>query len=568
MSESESPVQLWREHLLTSVLRSLVILGGLAVVMAAYEDLTRGALRQVAASLLVYLVLLAVNFLRPLSYRVRALSLVLLVYMVGVMTLGASGVAGSGPSFLLAVPILAALFLGRREGVTSLIVILLTMLAVGGAFTAGVMEARPEELPNVFDMRSWVTQIAAFFLLGATLLFSLDGLLRRFADALTCERELVHEVDTHRQYLEQEIGERTTKLERHVHYMEAAATVARDAVSVLDVDELLARVVNMISEQLGFYHVGVFVLDPAGEWAMLQAASSEGGQRMLARRHRLRVGVEGIVGYVAATGEARVALDVGTDAVFFDNPDLPETRSEMALPLRAHGEVIGVLDVQSREAAAFTEDDAAMMQTLADLVAVAISNARLFQQVQESLAVERQMYRELTREAWRELVRVRSAFGFARGRRGIVAVDGPWRERMKESLRSGVPVVDGDAKALSLPLRVRGSIVGVVDARKPKGAAGWSEREIALMETLVEQVSLAMEGGRLYEDSQRRAAREQLLDELTIRMRETLDIETVLRTAVQEVRRALDLPEVVVRLVPRPIGTKGEARQSSQDGGV
>ncbi len=561
MNESratDGTIQLWRERLLAGVLRALVIGGAVAVVVSGYEDVTRGAFRQVAAVLTAYAALCTVTFVQSLSYRVRALSLVLLMYTVGVMTLGTAGVVGAGPSFLLAVPVVAALFLGRREGVVSFIVATLTMLGMGWAFVTGTIGVRPEELPNVFDLRSWFSQTLAFVFLGVALLFPLDGLLRRFVGALAHERDLLREVDRQRTYLEKEVHERTQELERHVRYMEAAATVVRDASSVFDVQELLARVVDLVSERLGFYHTGIFLLE--GEWAVLHAASSEGGRRMLARRHRLRVGMEGIVGYVAATGEPRVALDVGTDAVFFNNPDLPETRSEVALPLRTRGEVIGVLDVQSREPAAFGEDDAAMLQTLADLVAVAVSNARLFQQVQERLEAERRTYRELTREEWRELLKSRSVPGFARDGGGVSVVTGPWRVRMAESLRSGGPVVDGDARALSLPLRVRGNVVGVVDARKPEGATGWSEREIALMEMLVEQVAVALESARLYEDSQRRAARERLLDELTIRMRETLDMEAVLRTAVQEVRRALDLPEVVVRLVPRQSLQGGDER--------
>ncbi len=171
--------------------------------------------------------------------------------------------------------------------------------------------------------------------------------------------------------------------QRRAAQLAAAAEVARDATSILDVEQLLNETVHLISEQFGFYHAGVFLLDEAGEYAVLQAASSEGGQRMLARGHKLRVGKVGIVGKVAATGEPHIALDVGKDAVHFANPDLPDTHSEMGLPLRVRGRVIGVLDVQSTRVAAFTEDDVAVLQTLADQLAAAIANARLFRAVRE-----------------------------------------------------------------------------------------------------------------------------------------------------------------------------------------
>ena len=183
--------------------------------------------------------------------------------------------------------------------------------------------------------------------------------------------------------------------QRKATQLAASAEVARDATAILDVRHLLNQTVHLISEQFGFYHAGVFLLDEHDEYAILQAASSEGGHRMLERGHRLRVGEVGIVGHVASTGEPRIALDVGEDAMHFANPDLPNTRSEMGLPLLVQERVVGVLDVQSTEEAAFSEDDMAILQTMADQLATAIANARLFEQVQRRARHE-QLIREIT----------------------------------------------------------------------------------------------------------------------------------------------------------------------------
>jgi GAF domain-containing protein len=183
--------------------------------------------------------------------------------------------------------------------------------------------------------------------------------------------------------------------QRRAVQLRAAAEVARDATAILDVNQLLDETVHLISEQFGFYHAGVFLLDERGEYAVLQAASSEGGGRMLERGHKLQVGKVGIVGYVSDTGEPRIALDVDEDAAHFASSDLPDTRSEMALPLKVRGRVIGVLDVQSTQEAAFSEDDVAVLQTLADQLATAIENARLFEQAQRRVRRER-LIREIT----------------------------------------------------------------------------------------------------------------------------------------------------------------------------
>ena len=351
------------------------------------------------------------------------------------------------------------------------------------------------------------------------------------------------------QGLERRVAERTTALERRARYLETTAAVARDAASELDLQRLLSRVVDLISKQFGFYHAGIFLLDPAGKEAELQAASSKGGQRMLARRRRWRVGEESIIGYVTDTGKPKIALDVGEDAVFFDNPYLPRTRSEIALPLRARGEIIGVLDVQSREPEAFGQEDVTAINALADQVAVAISNAQLFQQVQDALDAERQAYGEVSLQAWEKVISAQPNLGFLRGKLGISPVGDLWRPEMRAALRTGETAVDeNDASKLAMPVKVRDQVIGVVDVRKPDDAGGWTEEEVAMMETLAEQLGVALESARLHTETQRRAIRERLVSEITMRMRETLDMDSVLKTAVRGMREALGLRDVAVQL--------------------
>ena len=140
----------------------------------------------------------------------------------------------------------------------------------------------------------------------------------------------------------------------------------------------------------------------AAQYAILRAANSPGGQRMLARGHRLQVGRVGVVGYSAGAGETRVAQDVGADVVYYDNPDMPETRSELALPLKVRNRVIGVLDVQSEEANAFSEEDVEVLLILADQIALAIENTRLLQSSQDSLRELEALYGAETGKAWRK----------------------------------------------------------------------------------------------------------------------------------------------------------------------
>jgi GAF domain-containing protein/HAMP domain-containing protein len=349
--------------------------------------------------------------------------------------------------------------------------------------------------------------------------------------------------------LEQRVESRTQELERRSAYLEASAEVSRAASSILDRDRLVQDVVELIRERLDLYYVGLFVVDPEKEWAVLQAGTGKAGRKMMAEGHRLRVGGDSMIGQCVARSESRIALDVGDEAARFDNPHLPETRSEGALPLRSRGEVLGALTIQSTEQAAFDADALMLLQTMADQVAVALDNARLFADTEQALEAERRAYGELSREAWIELLRTRT-LGYDYEGASITQARGDWTPSMRKAEQTGQIVqVNGDTEpALSIPLKVRDHVVGVMNFCKDEPGQAWTSEERALLEALTDELSQALESARLYEDTQRRAARERLTGEITAHMRETLDMDTVLRTAVRELGETLNLHDVTVQL--------------------
>ena len=174
-----------------------------------------------------------------------------------------------------------------------------------------------------------------------------------------------------------------------------AADVSKSMSTILDPEQLIRETVELIQARFGFYYVGLFLVESGDGFAVLHAGTGEAGRQMLAAGHRLAVGGQSMVGRCVASGEARIALDVGEEAVHFDNPYLPETRSELALPLSVRGECIGALTVQSLQESAFSAADVTVLQSMADQLAVALLNARLYDQVQryatqlEDLVAER-----------------------------------------------------------------------------------------------------------------------------------------------------------------------------------
>ncbi|HLF28766.1 MAG TPA: GAF domain-containing protein [Anaerolineae bacterium] len=192
--------------------------------------------------------------------------------------------------------------------------------------------------------------------------------------------------------LRESIGTLETQVQARTEQLRASADVGRAAASILDPDRLLREVTSLITERFGFYYTAIFTLDEDRRYAVLREATGEAGQTLKARGHRLEVGGRSMVGYATANLQPRVALDVGQEAVRFANPLLPETRSEIALPLVAGGRVLGALDVQATQAAAFDENSIAVLQSMADQVAVALANAQSFDTIQATLQATTRLY--------------------------------------------------------------------------------------------------------------------------------------------------------------------------------
>jgi GAF domain-containing protein len=511
--------------------------------------LNRGLEWQIPIYVVVYVGLMLVAFVPGVSYQLQTVGLLSVLYGIGLVRALDMGVVGGIAALWLTAVTFAGLFLGWWASVITLGLCFATALLVGWQFSVGALAvAETGFLTDNADLRTWVSIGLGILMLGGAIVIAQQRFLRGVVSALTRSQVSARNLANAQEMLESRVKERTADLRRRARYLEATVTVARDAASILDVNELLFRVVRLISEQFGFYHAGLFLIDETGEWAELKASSSEGGERMLARNHRLRVGVQGTVGYVASRGVPRIALDVGEDAVYFSNPDLPETRSVMTLPLRARSEIIGVLDVQSKESEAFTEEDISVLSSLADQVAMAISNARLFEQVQQSIDAERRAMGELTREVWMDLVRARPDLGFVSENQGTYALDAE-TQRPEESwaLQAGVSTVpEEDPSSLAVPVKVRDQVIGVIHAQLPEHGGIWNNDRRTLMEALAQQLGAALESARLYRQTQQRAAREQLTIEISDRIRSSLNIDTILQTAVREIGEAMDVYDLSI----------------------
>lgn len=387
--------------------------------------------------------------------------------------------------------------------------------------------------------------IAIVFSLATNSIYSTLTRLRQSESKLTDSNQRLQELT---QTLEKRIDERTIELEktsilskRRARQFETITRISRTINSAQNLAELLPRISEAVSEQFGFYHVGIFLNDASNKYAALVAANSPGGKKMLARRHQLKVGEQGIVGYVTDSGEARIALDVGMDSAYFNNPDLPDTHSEMALPLRIAGTVIGALDVQSKERNAFTNEDIEVLSTLADQISLAIQNARLFDQTQKALTESEAVYRQNLRDSWSRLPKELKLKGYRYTASGTA-------ELIENEPSDEIKVVKDQnmqRREFSVPITLRGEPIGTLSVQVPK-----SERlgrdQIDLIRAVAERVALSAENARLFEETNTRAARERIVSDITNKIRSTNDPNEMIQTAMTELQRVLGATRVEI----------------------
>lgn len=371
--------------------------------------------------------------------------------------------------------------------------------------------------------------------------------------------QMTSQLNTSFSTLEERVIERTVDLEyarsqseKRANELQAIGETSRIISSEQKLESLLPLVARLVSEKFNFYHVGIFLIDESTRFAVLHAANSAGGKKMLERRHMLEVGGSGIVGYVAKHGNPRIALDVGLDAVFFNNPDLPNTRSEIGLPLTVRGKILGVLDVQSEKPGAFTQNDANTLAILADQIAIAIENAKLFEQTQAALSESQALYRQNIQRGWSNFATDQEIIGYHQTMtEGKTLTQFVESEDIRDVINRGEMLKSAVERtkeiSMIVPIKLRGQVIGTLKVGIPERMRTWTQDETNFVEAISDRLSLALENARLIQESQKQVIKEQTISDVTSKISASFDLRSVLQTAVEELGRAMPGSEVLIR---------------------
>lgn len=386
------------------------------------------------------------------------------------------------------------------------------------------------------------------------------------------------------------------QIQRRSVQLETSAEVSRIASTILDPSELLPEVADLILTGFGLYYAGIFLIDEdgaetgeAGKWAVLRAGTGEPGKKMMAAKHKLEIGGESMIGTAISSSQAQIALDVGAETIHFRNPDLPHTRSEMALPLTSRGLVLGAISIQSDREAAFSQEDITSLQTMADHLANAIENARLFEQTEErakELTVLNEMARAYTQTMDVEHL-IEDTFTYTNHLLNaenfylalyndkdnvinfkLFAEDGKripppepkinvgngltdWiilnkipvlipRNVEKEMMNMGIEPRGRTASAyLGVPMMIGNQVIGVIAIQSYQEDEAYTTRDMDLLSAVASQAAVAIDNALRFQQTQTRAQYEAVMREITARVHSSTNPESILKTAVREVSHAL-----------------------------
>ena len=370
-----------------------------------------------------------------------------------------------------------------------------------------------------------IIDVVVVFFIGVVGNYAISVLKKKYIDEHVKQQAAQKSINA----LNEEINTQKVSLEKRVFQLRTASEITQTTSSIFDQQLLLQKVADLIKERFDLYYVGIFLVDEAREYAVLRYGTGDAGRRMMAARHKLAIGGYSMIGWATQTRKSRIALDVGEEAVHFDNPLLPETRSELALPIVSANTVHGAITIQSKQVSAFDENDLIILQSVADSLAISLENAASFQKNQKALEDIRVLNRAYIKQAWWDPLEV--------------------DQNLKIDFENPQVVeIPENPNSIEIPLRLRDEIIGKINLEVDRAEMSAETREF--LDTISVQTTVALENARLIEESHMAALQEQQLNALTSQFSRAASIEEILKTAVMELGKLPSVHEASIALVP------------------
>lgn len=518
----------WKAGFILSVLRIACVLG-IGLIAVSLPNATPSDLILFGV---LYFILLALTFF-PIPYQVRAGMLTLMLYAIGLNSILAWGPWLDGSLFFVAFIVMSALLFESRLDFFALGLSVATFAAVGILQVNGTLIITAENMPAItpFD---WIAYGINLFMIGGILVIAVQRFKQAFIQVIQQAQMIFQTLASERSQLEFRIKERTEELELRTSQLRSATEVVSSIAEIQETAMLLDQAVKLIAEKFNFRNVSIFLLDERRKIAHLQAASSEAGKAQNGYGQRIESEQRNIFHRALEANHAVVTADLDEIRFAQENPPA-EATSRIVVPMIVRKNAVGILDIHSDQAAVLKSEDAEILKTLADLIAVSLDNSRLLSETRNLIQQLEKNTSFQARKTWSKFTsKQRPSYQYTPA--GVRPVFTPAREEGGESL--------------TIPLSLYGQVIGSIKLRRKGEMAEWSEREKLLVGKIADQVALALENSRLVDEAQKNSLRDQMIANISARIRETLEMESVIRTATTELRRLFDLKETEIIVGP------------------
>lgn len=505
--ETQQVYKNWRENFVLPLLIGTLIFGAAALIPAIISS-TNVILDSIF--IVSYLLTAIVTVIR-FSYFIRMSVFLLSIYILGVSTLINYNVLGVGLFYFLALIIFSTMMLSIRAGIVMIGVDVVTYIIFGWLMLSEqLLPLNPSAIPA--NIQDWISVAAATVMFGVVIILGFRSLEREFFEAQKQIDTALNRLKDERNNLENRVQERTAQLRK-------INEIGRNVTEILDSEQLFSRASKFIEDEFNCYYTAFYIIDTSEKWADLVYASGEAGKVLRENKHRLDLDGKSSIAKALRTKNGQITSEI--NQIRLENPLLPYTRSQLALPLIIGEKVLGVLDMHASKENAFTAQDVDAYQNMANGIATAIENSRLFQEVQQALAEMRATQRQYLQGAWDSLTSEKA-----------IEYEIGDNETINEN-------------SISIPLALRDQVIGKIEMAN---TSEWTTEQKNLVEAIVAQATLALENARLVEESQSTAAQERLTNEIIAKIWASSNMDNILQTAVRELGRNLEATEVEIEL--------------------
>ena len=501
---------------------------GVLFVASIIEYLTQGVtpLLNIILTFLLLASLSSLKLIRNLPAMGQIIILIGSVYLYSLWHLILFGIVSDASILLIFYFILCALFFQKEIYIIFITVGTLSWLVFALMYQFTTLH--PMLSVEQFKYQSYWMVIALYFLIIAmVIIIAINSYLKATENSINFFDFLSANVKLDNENLHSELNDNKEVLQKKLVYIRTATQIARSIATAKDVEAVLPVVADRMTNQLNLYYTGIFLIDPTGQYAVLIAGSGDAGQKMIMENHRFGVGGPSMIGWTTSHHRPRIAMDVGEEAVRFNNPHLPLTRSELAIPILSKNTILGAISIQSTKEAAFDDDDILIIQGIADNIATALENSRLFLQNQQDLEEIFSLNKQFLERTWGNII--------------------PHEETLSYNFEDpNIHDIDGNIKTLEFPIILRDHEIGRIFVDTPLKTISTEQYEF--VDSVLSQSALALESSRLLLTANLRTAQEEKISQLTARLTQMANVEDIIKTTLREINLIPSVTSSTIKL--------------------